>query len=79
MIFFKFFFHFGTCKYVMRKRALVTMRKVLSKCLKLIFYSLMGTCSPNFEQKHLLLFHEFLAFEKEATLVDFGNHSFFLS
>jgi hypothetical protein len=27
----------------------------------------------------LLLFHEFLAFEKEATLVDFGNHSFFLS
>ncbi len=54
------------------------MKKVLSKCLKLIFCSLMGTCYPIFEQKHLLSFlHEFLAFEREAASVDFADVNFF--
>jgi hypothetical protein len=46
----------------------------------LIFCSFMGTCYPNFEQKHLLLFlYEFLVFEREATPVDFADDNFFLS
>ncbi len=78
--FFKFFLHFGTFRYVMRKKALTTMRKVFSKCLNLIFYSFIGTCYPNFEQKHLLLLlHEFLAFKRKATLVDFVDDNVFLS
>jgi hypothetical protein len=64
----------------MRKKALTTMRKVLSKCLNLIFYSFIGTIYPNFEQKHLLLLlHEFLAFKRKATLVDFVDYNFFPS
>ncbi len=56
----------------------MTMRKVFSKCLKLIFCPFMGTCYPNFEQKHLLLFlHEFLPFEREATSLDFADVIFF--
>ncbi len=56
------------------------MRKVLSKCLNLIFYSFIGTIYPNFEQKHLLLLlHEFLAFKRKATLVDFVDYNFFPS
>jgi hypothetical protein len=40
----------------------------------------MGTCYPNFERKRLLLLlflHEFLAFEREATSVDFADVIFF--
>jgi hypothetical protein len=63
----------------MKKQALTTMRKVLSKCLKLIFYSFIGTCYPNFEQKHLLLIlHEFLAFKRKVASMDFVDDNFFL-
>ncbi len=76
--FFKIFLHIGTFRYVMRKKDLTTMRKVIAKCLNLIFYSFIGTCYPNFEQRHsLLLFHEFFTIKRKATLVDFVDDNFF--
>ncbi len=78
--FFKIFLHFGTFKYVMKKKALTTMRMVLSKCLNLIFYSLIGTCYPNFEQKHLILIlHESLAFKRKVASMDFVGDNVFPS
>jgi hypothetical protein len=65
--FFKIFLHFGTFRYVMRKKAL-------------IFYSFIGTCYQNFEQKKLLLlFHDFFAFKRKATLMDFVDDNVFSS